>query len=216
MAGQRRTGQRATGGQRAAGSRLARLAGIGVVVAIASAGVAIYLVALKPASARQQPPLPTKVISFQTVGLVAQVAQPASSSAKLLQLLAPHGTPRFSPLGQAQEQAGSPQWTADLMAGNSYIFIYLPTGECLAATGTADQPKLTLDHCDLSALQRWRRTTAAVQIQGHDFYQYANVGDASCLTQASVLPGPAYGATLQVCSRASATDQLIGFWWASV
>jgi hypothetical protein len=102
------------------------------------------------------------------------------------------------------------------MAGDSYIFIYLPTGECLAATGPADQPKLTLNHCDLSALQRWRRGTAAVQIQGHDFYQYANLGDASCVTQTGALPGPAYGAALQVCSAGSATDQLIGFWWASL
>lgn len=208
-------GQRHTTSQRATGSRLARLAGIGVAVALASAGVAIYLVALRPASARQQPPLPTKVISFQTVGLIAQVAQP-SSSGQLLQLLGPHGTPQFSPLGQAQEQSGSPQWTADLMAGDSYIFIYLPTGECLAATGPADQPKLALNHCDLSALQRWRRRTAAVQIQGHDFYQYANLGDGSCVTQAGALPGPAYGAALQVCSTGSATDQLIGFWWASL
>jgi hypothetical protein len=209
-------GQRHTTGQRATGPRLARLAGLGVVVALASAGVAIYLVALHPASARPQPPLPTKVISFQTVGLIAQVAQPATSSGPLVQLLGPHGTPQFSPLGQAQEQAGSPQWTADLMAGDSYIFIYLPTGECLAATGPADQPKLALSHCDLSALQRWRRTTTATQIQGHDFYQYANLGDASCLTQTGALPGPAYGAALQVCSIGSATDQLIGFWWASL
>ena len=186
-----------------------------MAVALAAGGVAIYLVALHPASARQRPPLPTKVISFQTVGLIAQAAQPASSG-QLLQLLGPHGTPQFSPLGQAQEQAGSPQWTADLMAGDSYIFIYLPTGDCLAATGPADQPMLALDHCDLSAQQRWRRATAAVQIQGHDFYQYANAGDASCLTQTGALPGPVYGAALQVCSTGSETDQLIGFWWASL
>lgn len=208
MPGQRRTSQRA------AGSRLARLAGIGVAVLIAAMGVAIYLLALHPAAARPQPPLPTKVLSYQTVGLIAQVAQPGSSAGQLLQLLGSQGNPQFSPLGQAQKQAGSPQWTADLMAGNSYIFIYVPTGACLAATGTADQPGLTLDHCDLAARQRWRRTKGAVQIQGHDFYQYMNVGDASCLTETSELSGHAYGAALRACSAGSSTDQLIAFWWA--
>ena len=133
-----------------------------------------------------------------------------------MQLLGPGGDPQFSPLGQAQEQAGSPQWTADLMAGNSYIFIYVPTGRCLAAAGPVGQPKLTLAHCDLAAQQRWRRTRAAVQIQGHDFYQYANLADASCLTETGELPGPVYGAALQSCAAVPHADQLIGFWWASL
>jgi hypothetical protein len=156
------------------------------------------------------------VLSFQTVGLIAQVAQPGSSSGELLQLLGPGPVPQFSPLGHAQEQAGSPQWTADLMAGNSYIFIYLPTGHCLAASGPASQPKLTLEHCDLAARQRWRRTGAADQIQGHDFYQYANLADTSCLTETAQLPGSVYGAALHSCAAAPTRDQLIGFWWTSL
>jgi len=208
-------GQRRTAGQRASGSRLARLSGIGVAVLIAGGAVAAYLVALHPAR-HPSAPLPTRVLNFQTVGLIAQVAQPGSSSGQLLQLLSPAGAPEFSPLGQAQEQAGSPQWTADLMAGNSYIFIYLPTGHCLAAVGRASQPKLMLEHCDLAAQQRWRRTRAPVQIQGHDFYQYANLADASCLTETAELPGAVYGAALRSCAAAPAPDQLIGFWWASV
>jgi hypothetical protein len=209
-------GRRHSRRQRASGSRLARLAGISAAVLIAGGAVAGYLV-LHPVIGRGRPPLPTKVVSFQTVGLIAQVGQAGSSPGQLLQLLGPADTPQFSPLGQAQEQSGSPQWTADLMAGDSYIFIYLPTGDCLTATGPAGQPKLTLDHCDLGAQQRWRRTTArAVQIQGHDFYQYANVADASCLTEKGELPGAVYGAGLQSCSAGTPADQLIGFWWASL
>jgi len=208
-------GQRRTTGQRASGSRLARLAGIGAAVLIAGGAVAAYLVALNPAR-HPSPPLPTRVLSFQTVGLIAQVAQPGSASGELLQLLGPGPVPQFSPLGQAQEQAGSPQWTADLMAGNSYIFIYLPTGRCLAASGQASQPKLRLEHCDLAAQQRWRRTGAADQIQGHDFYQYTNLADASCLTETAELPGSAYGAALHSCAAVPTPDQLIGFWWASL
>jgi hypothetical protein len=194
---------------------VARLAGIGVAVLIAAGAVAAYLVALHPAR-RPSPPLPTRVLSFQTVGLIAQVAQPGSSSGQLLQLLGPGGAPQFSPLGQAQEQAGSPQWTANLMAGNSYIFIYLPTGRCLAAAGPAGRPKLTLEHCDFAAQQRWRRTRPAVQIQGHEFYQYANLADASCLTETAELPGPVYGAALQSCAAVPPPGQLIGFWWAAL
>jgi len=182
---------------------------------IAAGAVVAYLVALHPAR-HAAPPLPTKVLSFQTVGLIAQAAQPGSSSGQLLQLVGPGGTPQFSPLARAQEQAGSPQWTADLMAGNSYIFIYLPTGHCLAATGPASQPKLTLEHCDLAAQQRWRRTRPAVQIQGHDFYQYTNLANASCLTETGELSGPVYGAGLQSCAAVPPADQLIGFWWASL
>jgi len=182
---------------------------------IAAGAVAAYLVALHPAR-HPAPPLPTRVLSSQTVGLIAQVAQPGSSPGQLLQLLGPRGTPQFSPLGQAEEQSGSPQWTADLMAGNSYIFIYLPTGHCLAVAGPAGRPKLTLEHCDLAAQQRWRRTRAAVKIQGHDFYQYANLADGSCLTEAAELTGPAYGGALQSCAAVPPPDQLIGFWWASL
>jgi hypothetical protein len=209
-------GQRRSTGQRAPGSRLARLAGISVAVLIAAGAVAAYLVAMHPAR-RLPPPLPTRVVSVQQVGLIARVAEPTSSSGSLLQLLdSASGTPQFSPLGQAQQQAGSPQWTADLMAGDSYIFIYLPTGHCLASAGMAHQPRLTLEHCDLAAQQRWRRTNAAVQFQGHVFYQYENLGDASCLTETAELPGSVFGAALQTCLAGSPADQLIGFFFASV
>ena len=206
-------GQRRTTGQRASGSRLARLAGIGVAVLIAAGAVAAYLVALHPAAARE-PTLTKRVLSTQTVGLIAQVAQPRSSAAQLLQLLGPQGNPQFRPLVRAQEQAGSPEWTADLMADSSYIFIFLPTHDCLAATRAAGQPKLTLEHCDLGPQQRWRRTKAAIQVQGHDFYQYANLGDAACLTETHELPGPVYGAGLESCSAGPPADQLIAFFWA--
>jgi hypothetical protein len=208
-------GKRRSTGQRAPGSRLARLAGISVAVVIAAGAVAAYLVAMHPAR-RPQPPLPARVLSFQTVGLIARVARPGRSSRHLLQLLGSADAPQFNPLRHAQQQAGSPQWTADLMAGNSYIFIYLPTGHCLASAGPADRPKLTLEHCDLTAQQRWRRAGAAVQMQGHDFYQYENLGDGSCLTETGELPGPVYGAALQSCAAGSPVNQLIGFFWASL
>jgi hypothetical protein len=187
-----------------------------VVVLLAAGGVAAYLVELHPAAARVAAPLPNRVVSDQTVGLVAQSTQQTASGGNLLQLLRPQGTLQFSPVDRAQQQVGSPQWTADLMAGNTYIFIFLPAEDCLAATGSERHPKLTLEHCDLKAAQRWRRTKAGVVSQGHDFYQYANLGDGECLTQSSEQSGQIFGAALAACSPSAPVDQLIAFWWSSV
>jgi hypothetical protein len=192
------------------------MTGVSVVVLLAAGGVAAYLVEFHPAAARPAAPLPNRVVSYQTVGLITQSTQQTSSGARLLQLLSPQGTLQFSPVDRAQEQVGSPQWTADLMAGNTYIFIFLPTGDCLAATASKRQPKLTLEHCDLKAEQRWRRTQSGVARRGHDFYQYANLGDGDCLTQAGEQSGQVFGASLATCSPSAAVDQLIAFWWSSV
>ncbi len=209
-------GQRHSAGPRSRGSWLARLAGISVVLLLAAGGVAVYLVEFHPAAARPATSLPTQVLSRQTVGLIAQPSQQPSSGGQLLQLLGPRRTLQFSPVARAQEQAGSPQWTANLMAGNSYIFIFLPSGDCLAAAGPARQPKLALEHCDLTAGQRWRRVRQAVVSQGHAFYQYANLGDGACLTEAGGQSGPVYGAALETCLQSAPADQLIAFWWSSV
>ena len=179
---------------------------------LAAGGTAAYLVTQHPA-ARPAAPLPTRVVSSQTVGLVSQ--QAGSAGSQLAQLLSRDGGPQFSTLTPALAAAGTPQWTADLMAGNTYIFIYLPSGTCLSATGPARRPQLTLERCDLAAGQRWRRVTTAVLARGHDFDQYANLGDGRCLTQAAPVGGQQYAATLTTCSAARPASQLIAFWWGS-
>ncbi len=212
-------GQRRTAAPRARGSWLPRLAGFCVAVIIAAALVTGYLLAFHPAAPHHAPPLPTRVVSYQTVGLVVADTEPGSPAGQLLQLVGLHRTPEFSLLAQTQLAEGSPEWTADLMAGGSYIFIYLPSGECLSAAGAggaAGQPRLALQHCNLDAGQRWRRIQPAVLAQAHDFYQYANLGDGSCLTQTGVLPGQIFGASLTGCSASQPPDQLIAFWWSSV
>lgn len=200
--------------RRARGSWLPRLAGLGAILLLAAGGAAAYLVTQHPVS-RHAARLPSRVRSVETVGLVAQQAAAASPDAQLMQLLSQQGAPRFSVLTPALAAAGTPQWTADLMAGNTYIFIFLPTGRCLTATGTAHRPQLALRRCDLAAGQRWRRATAMVLARGHDFYQYANLDDSDCLTLGTPLDGQDYSATLAGCSGASPSRQLIAFWWAS-
>jgi hypothetical protein len=204
-------GQRRTVGGRSRGSWLARLAGIGVIMVLAAGAVTGYLVTQHPLA--HDTTLSTRVISAQTVGLVAENAQ--GSSGQLVQLLDKRGAPRFSQVSHAEQQSGSGQWTADLMSGGSYIFIFLPSDACLGAAGSASGTRLVLQHCDLQASQRWRRLGSATPGQGHSFYQYANMADRSCLTEGSELPGSVWAAGLSGCSAARATSQLVAFWWAA-
>jgi hypothetical protein len=205
-------GQGRTVGRRARGSWLPRLAGIGLIVVLVAGAVTGYLLTVHPFGAPAAT-LPTRVVSDQTVGLVAADSQPGSADA-LVQLLERQGTPEFTSVSQAEAQSGSGQWTADLMAGNSYIFIFLPSNKCLGATGTAEHPRLVLQHCDLRSNQRWRRRGPGTLAQGHTFYPYANMADGACLTEGSELSGPARAAGLAACSAAAASDQVRAFWWA--
>ncbi len=206
-------GQRRTVGGRSRGSWLARLAGIGVIVVLAGGAVAGYLVTLHPLGAHATT-LSTRVVSAQTVGLVAESDQRGSPD-QLLQLLGRRGTPKFSPVSQAEQLSGTGEWTADLMSGGSYIFIFLPSDDCLAATSSAAGTKLVLQHCDLQASQRWRRLGPVTLGQGHSFYRYANTADQSCLTEGAELPGSVWAAGLSRCATAAATSQFVAFWWAA-
>jgi hypothetical protein len=203
-------GQRTAVGRRARGSRLSRLTGISVILVLAVGGVIAYLVTFHPVGGHSAPPLSTKVVSNQTIGLVAQDSQPGSS--QLLQLRVPGGQLRFSLVTQAEQQAGSGQWTADQMGDNTYIFIFVPAGTCLTAASPA---RLALRHCDLQPNQRWRRTGPAALADNHDFHQYANLSARSCLTVAGQQPGPVWGASLSACSPVASTSQLLAFYFAS-
>jgi hypothetical protein len=197
-------------------SWLPRLAGIGIVLLLAAGGVAGYLVSLHPASARTSPPLSAKVTAHQTVGLIVKASVPGSPAGQLLRLTGRQGSPEFLTVSRAQVTEGAPDWTADLMGGNTYIFIFVPTGDCLTAVGPGASAKLALSHCNLAATQRWRRTTSAIKIDGHDFYQYASLAYGSCLTQNGVTSGPVFAAAMAPCSASRPKDQLVAFWWSQV
>lgn len=205
-------GQRRTVGGRSRGSWLARLAGIGVIVVLAGGAVTGYLVTQHPLA--HDTTLSTRVISAQTVGLVARSTQ-SGSAGQLVQLLDRRGAPTFSLVSQAEQQSGSGQWTADLMSGGSYIFIFLPSDTCLGAASSAGRTKLVLQHCDLQASQRWQRLGSASPGQGHSFYRYANMADRSCLTEGSEQSGSVWAAGLSRCTTTTTTSQLVAFWWAA-
>jgi hypothetical protein len=202
-------GQRRTARPRTQGSWQPRLAGLAGIVIVALAATVAYLLAFHPGSGRPPGPLPSRVASTQTVGLLAQAGPGQARDGSMIQLLSSGRQPGFQPVDLAEQADGQPEWIADLMADGSYIFIYLPTSDCLGSAGKA---QLTVQRCDLSSRQRWRRLGNGTAEDGHDFYQFANVADRKCLGRAGASGGGNYAAALTACG-AQPASQLFAFWW---
>jgi hypothetical protein len=208
-------GQRRTQGPRARASRLSRLAGFGAIVLVAAGGAVAYVAMFHPATVHAVRPLPIKVVSNETVGLVTEAAGPGSSSGQLLQLLDVHVAPAFVPVPPSSAAYGHPEWQADQMAGGTVIFIYVPSGECLASSGSASHPSLLIQHCQLNLqLQRWLRVNGTVQLSGHDYNQYANAGNGRCISQAGSVSAQGDQASLEPCDPSRPISQLIALWWS--
>ncbi len=193
------------------------LAGIVVALLLAGGAATVYVLAFHQPTVPHASPLPSRAVSVESVGLVVSSGAAGTGGGKPLQLISRRAlAPQFSPLGAAQLAAGSPQWTADLMGNSTYIFIFLASDTCLTSTGTATNPALALQHCNLSAQQRWRRLSPAVIVGGHDYYQYASSSDGKCLTMTARLADGDYGTGLAACGASQPASQLISFWWSSV
>lgn len=199
---------------------------MGLVGLLAAAGITVYLAAIKPARPRPRA-LPTTVMAVQTVGLVA-TGPHGSGTAGPWSLLASRAGLAFSPVPRSRLVTGLPQWTADQMAGATYIFIYGPSGQCLGITapggpgsGAAASPaapRLVLQPCDLSASQRWRSVHAAVTVAGHSYRQFASLSTGRCISVGGPRPaaGPGESAAgLTSCSGTGSWRQLISFWWGT-
>jgi hypothetical protein len=205
-------GQRRTGRPRTRGSWLPILAGVGAIVVLAGAGTAAYLTEFRPAGQVHGAARPQRVLGYQTVGLIGE-APAAASASGLVQLLSSRAVAGFSPVQPSETVSGTPEWTADQMTGGAYIFIYLPTGQCLTSGGRPGRPDLALRHCALtSAAQRWQRLGPAVAASGHDFYEFSNAATGRCITQLSSAAGRA---GLTPCDPARPAPQLLAFWWSA-
>lgn len=199
--------------RRTRGSWTPRIIGISAVVVVAVLAAVAYLVASPARAARHSGQLTSRVQSFQTVGLVGQVPAGHGTAQRLLRVSA--AGPAFGPMPPASLPQGDPQWTADTMVGGTYVFIYAPSGQCLAVT-SGQQPALALQRCDLGAGQRWQRAGGGVQADGHQYAQYRNVASGQCLTTGGPLSGGARDAAgLAVCARAAPARQLVSFWWSA-
>ena len=200
-------GQRHTARPRTRGSRLPRLAGLGVIVVLAAGGAGVYVAGFHPAAVKHPAPLPTRVASTLTVGLMAEPAGAPGSAAGMVQLLSPQQQPAFAPVSIGQQ--GQPEWIADVMTDGGYIFIYLPTSRCLAVGGPRARPQLSTQRCDLSRAQRWHRLGRGVLMAGHDFYQFENLADGKCIAQGSGPAGQGTPAGLAACDQDRPTRQLL-------
>jgi hypothetical protein len=200
--------QLTTSSGRTRGSWTPRLAGIGAAVLVASGGVVAYLITSPAHAARRIEQLPTRVASVQTVGIVAQ----------------PHGRARLlRPSGGglgwtamppgASQASGDPQWTADTMAGGTMVFIYVPSGQCLASLPHKHGPVLALRRCELGATQRWQPLGGA-QASQQPSGQYRNLASGRCLTVGGT-GQPGSPAMLAPCARTAPASQLISFWWGA-
>jgi hypothetical protein len=226
--------QRSTGGRRARGSWLPRLAGAGAVMLLAAGGVVIYLVAARPPAARPVQALPSKVLAMQSVGLVVSARPAAATGTVQEMLLVSRAGLAFGPVPQSSLITGNPDWTADQMAGGTYVFIYIPSGQCLgsaagpAPAGTAAgqaaspagvrQAGLALQRCDLGAAQRWRGLSPATMSAGRAYLRFRNLATGECLTAGGALPGAGSAdnaAQFSGCGAVQPWRQLVSFWWGT-
>jgi hypothetical protein len=207
---------RVSGTGRTRGSWTPRIVGIGAVVLVAVGGAIAYAVASSASASRPSAQLPTRVQSVQTVGIIGQVTDPAGGSTPLRQLNVTAAGLQFGPLPPATLPQGDPQWTADTIAGGTFIFIYAPSGQCLAMTGPRRRPVVALRRCDLDADQRWQRLRAVVEPDGHEYGQLRNLLSGRCLTAGDAAAGTVNPApVLTQCDPAASRRQLLSFWWAA-
>ena len=182
--------------------------GTGFALLLAVAGVAAYLIVGGTHDTKDASVLPARVVGTQAVGIVGGAPSQANQGPEAL--LASHADLVFT-----SNVPGGVQWTADEMAGGTYIFIYLPDGLCLATTQAQHTAAVTLQHCDLQANQRWLRQLPSVGANSLVYWQLRNLGDGRCLAT-----GPAKGksesaAQLERCQANPGLRQQIAFPTAS-
>ncbi len=124
----------------------------------------------------------------------------------------------FRPVPRSSLVTGNPEWTADRMAGGTDLFIYIPNGRCLAASGSPRHPALALRRCDLGSGQRWRQLDPAAELAGRSYSRFSNLATERCVSAGR--PALAAGqrglaARLVACDAAQGWRQLISFWWAA-
>ncbi len=128
---------RAAATRRTRGSWTPRIVGISVAVLVACGGgrrLRHRQPGRRGAHAEQ---LSGRVQVVQTVGIIGQIGGPVGDPAELRMLSVAGSGLRFAPIPASDLPQGNPQWTVDTMVDGTFIFIYAPTGTCLAAASPA-------------------------------------------------------------------------------
>jgi hypothetical protein len=201
--------------RRTRGSWTPRIVGISAAVLVACGAAIVYAIASPAGAARHAEQLSGRVSGVQTVGIIGQAGGTVGSASAMRMLSIQGGALLFAPVPVSVQPQGDPQWTVDTMADGTYIFIYAPTGGCLAAPARTGPAKLALRRCDLGPEQRWQHAGGTVEASSHLYAQYRNLGNGRCLATAAgagagdVPASPA----LVVCNTAAPERQLISFFW---
>lgn len=192
---------------RVRGSWAARLTGTGFAILLAGVGAAVYLIVGGAHADNSASVLPTRVLGTQAIGLGASPASPASPGGSGVEMLV---ASRSGLSFTAAAEVGA-SWTADQMAGGTYIFIYLQDGLCLGPSRAA---AVSLQRCSLQADQRWVRQHPVAEANGLEYWQLRNLGNGRCLTAVSSTgrDGSAQSvARLQRCQASPGASQLTAF-----
>ena len=188
-----------------------RIAGIGAAVLVACGAAIVYAIASPAGAARHAGHLSSRVSTVQTVGIIGQASGTPGAASAMRMLSAQGGSLMFAPIPASVQPQGDPQWTVDTMTDGTYIFIYAPTGSCLAAAAGPGPAALALRRCDLGPQQRWHPVSGTVESGGHQYAQYRNLGTGRCLaTAAGAASAPP---VLQACATAAPARQLVSFFW---
>jgi hypothetical protein len=201
--------------RRTRGSWTPRIAGIAAAVLVACGAAVGYAVASPTGAARHAARLSGRVSAVQTVGIVGQAGGTLGDAAAQRVLAARGGRLLFTPVPAADLPQGDPQWTVDTMADGTYIFIYAPTGSCLAAAGRPGHGAPALRRCDLGPEQRWRPLSATLESGGHQYAQYRNLGTGRCLATAGSAATSLAPPALVTCGPGSPVRQLVSFYWGA-
>jgi Ricin-type beta-trefoil lectin domain-like len=182
----------------------------GTVLVIVTAGVVTSVLLLHHPGVRARQDanraLSARVSSALTVGLINPGPTTAQHPAAVRRMLNVTGhTLNFTTATNRATAAGLEQWTADHMADGSYIFVFVPTGQCLA--GSAAHPDaVSLTTCDLSAAQRWQHLHTGFVGNGRYYWELRNMVTGRCLANPAVPvsghPGES-AARLQPCQQGS-------------
>jgi|HubBroStandDraft_6_1064221.scaffolds.fasta_scaffold103079_1 hypothetical protein len=193
---------------RVRGSWAARLTGAGFAILLAVVGVATYLVVGGSHASKDATALPTRVLGTQAIGLISTgPAASGDANPNPQTLLASRSGLSFVTSGQS-----GANWTADQMAGGTYIFIYLPTGQCLGPSSLGSLAGLA--KCNLAASQRWVRRGGQADSTGLEYWQIRNLASGLCLTSVAAKGSAKAGASaarLQRCQSQPGWRQLIAF-----
>ena len=188
---------------RVRGSWAARLTGAAFAILLAAVGAAVYLLVGGAHADNSASVLPTRVLVTQAIGLAYSPPSTSGSPSVDTLVVAPSG------LGFNGNGSAGANWTADQMAGGTYIFIYLQDGRCL---GHGRAASVSLQRCNLQAGQRWARQHPVAASNGLEYWQLRNLSDGRCLTAVSVVgAGAAAAARLERCQASPGASQLIAF-----